>query len=93
MEFLKDGQYIHSGHDISLCVDNLEGEYRLLNFGTAFRGLSKGGILICAILFLGRGEGGLIMNLPCKWHKRANLVNTTLQCGACTKMGRGDKFF
>ena len=32
MEFLKDGQYIHSGHDISLCVDNLEGEYRLLAF-------------------------------------------------------------
>ena len=47
MEFLKDGQHIHSGHDISLCVDNLEAEYR-----------SKGGILICAILCLDRGEGG-----------------------------------
>ena len=33
MEFLKDGQYIHSGHDISLCVDNLEAEYRLLAIG------------------------------------------------------------
>ena len=32
MEFLKYGQYIHSGQDISLCVDNLEGEYPLLAF-------------------------------------------------------------